>query len=68
MHTWLTNKRRLSDDILVAFHHACDQGDIEVAQSLLRVLEFMIRRPTAAPARSGRGGGPSVLRRQIITS
>ena len=49
MHTWRTNKRRLSDDVLVAFHHACDQGDIEVARGLLKVLEFMMRRPTTAP-------------------
>jgi hypothetical protein len=34
-------KRRLSDDILVAFHHACDQRDIEVAEYLLGVLGFM---------------------------
>ena len=39
--------RRLSDKILIAFHHACDQGDFEVADELLRVLEMMFtRRPT----------------------
>lgn len=38
--------RRLSDKILLAFHHACDQGDLEVAEQLLHVLEMMlIRRP-----------------------
>jgi hypothetical protein len=37
--------RRLSDHMLIAFHHACDQGDIEVARCLLDVLEFMVRRP-----------------------
>lgn len=38
--------RRLSDKILIAFHHACDQGDYEVAEQLLHVLEMMlIRRP-----------------------
>ena len=41
--------RRLSDKILIAFHHACDQNDFEVAEQLLRVLELMItRRPMAA--------------------
>lgn len=41
------HSRRLSDKILIAFHHACDQGDFEVADELLRVLEMMlIRRPT----------------------
>lgn len=38
--------RRLSDKILIAFHHACDQADYEVAEQLLRILELMLtRRP-----------------------
>lgn len=41
--------RRLSDKILVAFHQACDQGDLDVAEQLLNVLEFMLtRRPLPA--------------------
>ena len=41
--------RRLSDKILVAFHHACDLGDFEVADTLLHTLELMLtRRPTTA--------------------
>ena len=36
--------RRLSDKILIAFHHACDQGDFEVAEQLLQVLEMMLKR------------------------
>ncbi|MGH7056793.1 MAG: hypothetical protein ACREFZ_02770 [Acetobacteraceae bacterium] len=40
--------RRLSDKLLIAFHQACDQDDLEVAEQLLRVLEMMLsRRPTA---------------------
>jgi hypothetical protein len=40
--------RRLSDKILIAFHQACDQEDLEVAEQLLHVLELMLtRRPTA---------------------
>ncbi|WBV42412.1 hypothetical protein [Pseudoroseomonas cervicalis] len=40
--------RRLSDKILIAFHQACDQGDFEVAEELLRILERMVtRRPTS---------------------
>ena len=40
--------RRLSDKILIAFHHACDQNDFEVAEKLLQILETMItRRPTS---------------------
>jgi hypothetical protein len=41
--------RRLSDKILLAFHHACDQGDYEVAQQLLQILETMLTRRTVAP-------------------
>jgi hypothetical protein len=41
--------RRLSDKILIAFHHACDQGDYEIAEKLLHVLELMLtRRPSPA--------------------
>lgn len=36
--------RRLSDKILVAFHQACDQGDLEVAERLLHVLEMVVTR------------------------
>jgi hypothetical protein len=28
--------RRLSDKVLIAFHHACDQADFEVADQLLQ--------------------------------
>ena len=39
--------RRLSDKLLIAFHHACDQGDFEVANDLLVILEKMLKRPNA---------------------
>ncbi len=40
------HSRRLSDKLLVAFHHACDVTDLEVADQLLRLLELMTtRRP-----------------------
>ena len=41
-------QRRLSDHILIAFHSACDQGDFEVADCLLGILERMVRRPSPA--------------------
>jgi hypothetical protein len=41
--------RRLSDKILVAFHQACDQRDIEVAGQLLGVLDLMIKRTPNLP-------------------
>jgi hypothetical protein len=42
-------KRRLSDTILIAFHYACDQTDIEVAWELLNVLESMSMRQHKLP-------------------
>ncbi|MDO9712275.1 hypothetical protein [Paracraurococcus lichenis] len=43
------HSRRLSDKILIAFHHACDQGDYEVAEQLLRILEMMLTRRAVSP-------------------
>jgi len=41
--------RRLSDKILIAFHHACDQIDYEIAERLLHILETMLTRRTVPP-------------------
>ena len=41
--------KRLIDKILIAFHHACDQGDVQVASELLRVLDFMATRKLPLP-------------------
>jgi hypothetical protein len=41
--------RRLSDKVLIAFHHACDQADFEVAEQLLHILERMLRRRPLTP-------------------
>jgi hypothetical protein len=41
--------RRLSDKILIAFHHACDQADFEVAEQLLHLLEMMLTRRPLTP-------------------
>jgi len=41
--------RRLSDKVLVAFHHACDTSDLEVAEQLLATLEMMLSRRTPNP-------------------
>ena len=41
------HRRRLADKVLVAFHQACDLGDFEVAEGLVRLLELMLtRRPS----------------------
>jgi hypothetical protein len=43
------SKSRLSDLILVAFHIACDQADVEVAWELLTSLELVaLRQPMLA--------------------
>ena len=41
--------RRLSDKVLIAFHHACDQADFEIAQDLLAILERILTRRPMAP-------------------
>lgn len=41
--------RRLSDKILIAFHHSCDQGDFEVGEQLLHILEMMLTRRPFTP-------------------
>ena len=41
--------RRLSDKVLLAFHHACDQGDYEIGEQLLLILETMLTRRTVPP-------------------
>jgi hypothetical protein len=46
--------RRLSDKILIAFHHACDQSDFEVARKLLETLEAMLTRRPQVPDRNRR--------------
>lgn len=41
--------RRLEDKLLVAFHHACDVNDLEIAAEVLRVLEMMLGRRPVQP-------------------
>jgi len=53
--------RRLSDKILIAFHQACDQGDLEVAQELLLVLEKMVTRRPAVPDQNRRKSMESLV-------
>lgn len=43
------HSRRLSDKVLIAFHHACDTSDLESATHLLNIFETILtRRPTQA--------------------
>lgn len=36
-------KRSLHDDVFVAFSRACEEGDLEVAEHLLRAIEVIAR-------------------------
>lgn len=38
------NYRRLSDKVLIVFHHACDAMDLEAAEHLLDLLEKLTMR------------------------
>lgn len=53
--------RRLSDKILIAFHHACDQSDYEVAEELLRTLEMMLTRRPVSPDHNRRKNMESLV-------
>jgi hypothetical protein len=53
--------RRLSDKILIAFHHACDQNDIGVAWELLNVLEFTAMRHPHHPVGADRRAQASLV-------
>lgn len=50
------HSRRLSDKVLLAFHQACDQGEYEIAEQLLHVLEKIVARPGPTPDLNRRRG------------
>ena len=43
-----SRRRQVVDEILIAFHFACDQDDLEVADQLLAILDFMRQHPLPA--------------------
>ena len=53
----IRHTRRLSDKVLIAFHHACDISDLEIAGRLLNVLEIML---TKCPIDAGRNSRRSI--------
>ena len=55
--------RRLPEEILIAFHQACDQADLDIADQLIRVLETVIRRPDYVKDRRGEEGVAGAYRR-----
>lgn len=53
-HAGRRHSRRLEDKLLIAFHHACDVSDLEVAGRILQILELMLSRRPASPDLSRR--------------
>jgi hypothetical protein len=43
----------VSDNVLIAAHFACDQGDLEAAEQLLAIAEFMLLRAPRGASPSG---------------
>ena len=43
------HSRRLEDKLLIAFHHACDVADLEVARTVLHIVETMLNRRPSQP-------------------
>ena len=42
----LRRPRRLLGDVMIAFHFACDQNELEMADRLLVMAETVMRRPS----------------------
>ena len=55
----LKYQRRLTDKILIAFHHACEEREFATADQLLKTLEALLDR---------RSSHPNQDRRKIIES
>jgi hypothetical protein len=53
--------RRLSDKVLAAFNQACDMGDPEVAEMLLRTLELILTKQGGADSADKRGDLGAVM-------
>ena len=56
-----TAPRRLSDKLLMAFDQACEQGQIEVAELVLKAMEIVLTQEAAPAERERRSHlGPVV--------
>ena len=56
-----SQRRRLPDHILAAFHQACDQRDLEVAEQLLAVLAMVVAGRRDRPTSPDRRGKESLV-------
>jgi hypothetical protein len=53
--------RRMSDKVLAAFNQACDEGDADIAEMLLRALELILTREGGANSADKRGEMGAVI-------
>ena len=53
--------RRLSDKILIAFDHACDQRQFDIGADLLKVLEKLFHIPNLYPDYDRRRGAETLV-------
>ena len=53
--------RRLSDKVLTAFNQACDIGDAEIAEMLLRALELTLTKQGGADSAEKRSDLGAVM-------
>lgn len=56
-----TPMRRLSDKVLAAFNQACDIGDTDIAEMLLRALELILTKQGGADTDDKRGDLGAVM-------
>lgn len=57
----MSDPRRLSDKLLAAFDQACEQGQVEVAELVLKAIEIVLTQEAAPPERERRSHlGPVV--------
>ena len=57
----LRHTRRLSDKVLIAFHHACDIGDLIAAAELLQTVESILNRTPSDPSADRRRNKESLV-------
>ena len=55
-HATMSEPRRLSDKLLLAFDQACEQGQVEVAELVLKAIEIVLTREAAPAERRGHLG------------
>lgn len=57
----LKHGRRLSDKILIAFHHACDSHNVPIAEELLGTLDCLLKRPAFVEDKDRREAGELLI-------